>query len=143
MGLRAGIDPEKDGSSYVVTLGSDWHLWVFPENCFKTYLREFDRTLRPERRERALRMLLANSRQVNPDGQGRIIVPERLLELAKLTAQPVALLGARTHIEVWALAEWQKYSKEYLAEDYPQDVRGLSREYSDDSPRSSNSDVRE
>lgn len=136
MGLRSGVNPEADGGSYVVSLGSDWHLWIFPENCFKSYLREFDRSLRPERRDRAMRMLLAHSRQVNPDGQGRVIVPERLLELVKLKTGPVMLVGSRDHIEVWPREEWQQYSAEYLEAEYPQDVRGLSRAYEEETPGS-------
>lgn len=59
----------------------------------------------------AMRTLLANAADCRPDGQGRIVVPERLREYAGLEAGAV-LAGALDHIELWNPARWNEVNTE-------------------------------
>ena len=47
-----------------------------------------------------LRLYYSQAERVEIDGQGRIRLPERLVEFAQLR-QEVVLLGVHDHIEIW------------------------------------------
>lgn len=59
----------------------------------------------------AMRTLLANAADCKPDGQGRIVVPERLRSYAALDGG-VVLAGALDHIELWNPARWNEINSE-------------------------------
>jgi len=48
----------------------------------------------------AVRALAANAVQVEPDAQGRILIPQRLRDYAELE-RDVAIIGAFDRIEIW------------------------------------------
>lgn len=84
-------------------------------NCLALWLPEaFDAAvarLRTQVREgtadpNALRGLLANSDEVTPDSQGRILVNDRLRAFASLD-RDVVLAGQDDHIEIWDARRWQ------------------------------------
>ena len=63
-----------------------------------------------------LRLYYSQAERVEIDGQGRIRLPERLVEFARLR-QDVVLLGVHDHIEIWDQAVWnellQQHSQEF------------------------------
>jgi MraZ protein len=56
------------------------------------------------------RTLFANAYEIEPDRQGRIVLPAGLREVAGLTVEAV-LVGARDHAEIWAPERWQDYRR--------------------------------
>lgn len=67
--------------------------------------------LRDKVRERlapqnAVRALAANAVQVEPDAQGRILIPQRLRLYAGLE-RDCAVIGALDRIEIWDAARWR------------------------------------
>jgi MraZ protein len=61
--------------------------------------------------QNAVRALAANAVQVEPDAQGRILIPQRLREYAGLQRE-VAVIGALDRIEIWDAARWSEISGE-------------------------------
>jgi MraZ protein len=61
--------------------------------------------------QNAVRALAANAVQVEPDAQGRILIPQRLREYAVLERE-VAVIGAMDRIEIWNAARWREESSE-------------------------------
>jgi MraZ protein len=59
----------------------------------------------------AVRALGASSSQVEPDTQGRILIPPRLREFAGLDKDAV-IIGAIDRIEIWNADRWQSVSAE-------------------------------
>ena len=53
----------------------------------------------------ALRAFAANAHEVKPDGQGRIVIPERLREFAGLQ-RDIVVIGALDRIEFWDATTW-------------------------------------
>jgi MraZ protein len=59
----------------------------------------------------AVRALAANAVQVEPDAQGRILVPQRLRDYAGLE-RDVVIIGALDRVEIWNAGRWQEVSGE-------------------------------
>ena len=51
--------------------------------------------------EEALRFLIGNSIEVSPDGQGRIVLPQSMLQFASITKGTV-IIGCGDYAEIWA-----------------------------------------
>jgi len=61
------------------------------------------------------RLYYSQAEQVELDGQGRIRLPERLMEFAGIE-QEVVLLGVHDHIEVWDRTRWGDFLQQHSAE---------------------------
>ena len=55
------------------------------------------------------RILFAGASDETPDKQGRVTIPPALREYAGLDRECV-VIGANTHVEVWAASAWDEYS---------------------------------
>ncbi len=55
-----------------------------------------------------LRLFYSQAEAVELDSQGRIRIPERLVEFAGLK-RDVVLLGVQDHAEVWDLEQWESF----------------------------------
>jgi MraZ protein len=62
-----------------------------------------------------LRLYYSQAERVEIDGQGRIRLPERLVEFARLREE-VVLLGVHDHIEIWDSTLWSDFLKEHSLE---------------------------
>src|SRR5262245_6367144 len=52
--------------------------------------------------------------RVSPDKQGRVLIPDRLMKISKLT-RDVALVGAVDHYELWSRTDYQAFCESKLA----------------------------
>ena len=59
-----------------------------------------------------LRLYYSQAERVDVDGQGRIRIPERLIQFSGLQ-QEVVLLGVHDHLEIWDKATWQAFFAEH------------------------------
>ena len=57
------------------------------------------------------RMMLAKAEKCDLDSQGRVLIPARLIQLAKLEKECV-IVGVGNHIEIWAKDRWQTFEEE-------------------------------
>jgi MraZ protein len=56
------------------------------------------------------RLLISGATFSEIDGQGRLLVPESLGRYANIR-KDVMIIGMDTHIEIWALEQWNKYRR--------------------------------
>jgi MraZ protein len=61
------------------------------------------------------RISFAMSSKVELDGQGRLLLNERLRKRAGLKDQ-ITLIGVRDHIELWNTENWEQYVSDYMAQ---------------------------
>ena len=59
------------------------------------------------------RFLLGNAEELPVDGQGRILIPEKLRKYANLVDQ-VVVNGVNDHLEIWNSAKWAASNDEML-----------------------------
>ena len=55
-----------------------------------------------------LRLYYSQAERVELDGQGRIRLPERLVQFGNLK-QDVVLLGVHDHVEIWDKELWERF----------------------------------
>lgn len=60
------------------------------------------------------RFLLGNAIMVEPDEQGRFVLPKHLRDYGEFGEEEVIFLGLSKYVEVWAKQKWEKY-QDYLA----------------------------
>ncbi len=101
---------EKLGERFIVSLGIDHCLSLYPEDEWEKLLAKMDANLPGTDEGRLLLTFLsANSEPVEMDKQGRAIIPQELRELAGITKDVVSV-GALDKIKVFAKEEWDKYN---------------------------------
>lgn len=98
--LRRSLTAEAR-DSFVVLPGFDGCLDLYPLDEWRRYDEKL-RSLPPGdvRARRFRRILLENATEVQVDGQGRVQLPSKLLELAGIGKEAV-VLGVVDHIEIW------------------------------------------
>lgn len=108
--LRKALSPEAD-ETFVVTRGLEECIFVYP----------FDEWRKIEEKLKALpvtrdaryfvRVLISHAHDVQMDDQGRILLPQNLLEFAKIDKEnkEILIIGALERIEIWNPELFQKY----------------------------------
>jgi MraZ protein len=61
------------------------------------------------------RMYFSRAEPADIDGQGRILIPDRLAEHMGLRRE-VLLIGAFDHLELWDRQRWLDYTRRYAAQ---------------------------
>jgi MraZ protein len=99
--LPADYRRKSDGVRFVLLQWEPTHLTLFPEQRWETLQGSLLglRQQRPEMR-RTIRDVISRAADVEPDKQGRILVPGWLKERAGLDGT-VLLVGASDRIELW------------------------------------------
>jgi len=99
-GLRKQL-PEEQQSEFVINRGLDKCLTIFPVPVWEKELARLQSRNQYVKKNRAfLRMFLNGATKVQLDGNGRALVPKRLMEHAGLTKE-VVLLAQIDRIEIW------------------------------------------
>jgi MraZ protein len=111
--FRQQMLPEQDGDSFFLTLGPDRHLWLYPDTSYRRLMDKLKRSPLPSRIAGKLTMFFATARQVTPDAQGRIVLPEKSMSRA-IVAEKVTMVGNDDHLEIWPSEEWEKHVKEMM-----------------------------
>jgi len=96
-----------------VIVGTDGKcLAVHPVAQFERVALEVEeRAKRGGRDLASARTYFATAKQVTPDTQGRVPVPENLREYAGLS-RDVAVIGASSRVEIWDAARWREQKAE-------------------------------
>jgi MraZ protein len=111
--LREQIVPEEDGKDFILVLGPDRHLWLYPDLYYRRLLATLKRSPLPDRQTRKIDLLFAMARPIKADAQGRVVVPEKSMQRAVVSEQ-VTLVGVFDHIEIWPSQEWERHVAEAL-----------------------------
>ena len=99
--FRREVERVSGSPRWFVILHLKNRLWLMPEDEFTKQSEKFHPTLLPKDEQLDfVRKLFERSRLVEPDKQGRIVLPEKLLTRAGL-GKEVTLVGVGRHAEVY------------------------------------------
>ena len=99
-------------SGVYVTLGSDGCLWAFPpEEWERERGRVQSWTISTPGNRAYARVFFGNAEHVDLDAQGRLVVPRRLREKARLD-KDVVVVGVSDRLEIWARDEWTRQQED-------------------------------
>ncbi len=104
---------ENLGNRFIITRGldSDRCLFAYSEKNWEA-LGEKIKTLPNADARRVQRFLFAHAIDVEPDKQGRIVIPQHLREYAGLEKE-VMISGIGDHAEIWDKDLWDKVNGAY------------------------------
>ncbi len=92
-----------------VTPGPDQSLWLYAQASLERQAEKIDQAPATDAEARVFRRLyFAQTEAVDVDRNGRILIPERLVQFAALKHE-VVLIGVRDHLELWDGERWQQY----------------------------------
>ncbi len=97
------------GEHAVIFRGMDHCLTVFSEEQWN-HLQEKVNAM-PISVGRDIRRFYAANYELEPDAQGRIVVPPILRQYADLEKE-VTIIGMMDRVEIWNTAAWEKYNEE-------------------------------
>lgn len=93
------------GEEFVVTLGLDGCLFLYPDSEWREFVEQL-KCLPGNRQARQLqRYFLAGATTCEIDKQGRVLIPAKLREHAKLE-KDVVFVGVLGKIEIWSKELW-------------------------------------
>ena len=97
----------------VLTRGMDGCITAYARADWEQLVQSRLATLDPLSRESRLmqRFFFSGAAEVEPDKQGRVMVPQALVEAAGLT-KDVVVAGVYDHLEIWDRATWRKHLEE-------------------------------
>ena len=112
--FQAGFDRDADGRTVVIiTRGFEGCLALYSQEGFNRVLNQLQTEAfsGPEKR-RMQRLFFASSHRTTLDGSGRLLLPEKLRDLAGLE-RDVVLVGLVDRVEVWPKAKWEAFEDEH------------------------------
>ncbi len=118
--FRRNLDPERDGTAWVVFQGTPPDtLSLYPEKVFLRLVEKGESSLISDEDQRKFdQAFFPHGELLEPDGQGRILIPERLLQATGLSRE-VVVCGTRNRLEIWKRDVFRRHesdSRERLPE---------------------------
>jgi MraZ protein len=99
-----------------VTPGADQSLWIYTKDELERLSAKLDQTPATDAEARVFRRLFfSQMEEVDLDRNGRILIPDRLVQFAGLEHE-VVLLGIRDHLELWNAQRFQAYYEKHSPE---------------------------
>ena len=100
---------EQLGEQFVITRGFEECLAVYSMDEWETVMKRLSELPSTQKSARRLkRMFLSYAVEVEPDKQGKVIIPSTLREMAHLDKE-VLVVGQENHIEIWNEDNWNSY----------------------------------
>lgn len=93
------------GESFVVTLGLDGCLFVYPMEEWEGFVSQLKNLPGNKEARKLQRYFMAGAAPCDVDKQGRVLIPPHLREKAGLT-KDVVFVGVMSKIEVWSKEKW-------------------------------------
>jgi MraZ protein len=106
--FREQIDTEADGESFVLILGPDRHLWLYPDRYYRRLIGSLKRSPLPRRETANFNLFFGMARVLRPDAQGRVVLPPKPMSRAKIAKQ-VTLVANGDHLEIWPTEDWEAH----------------------------------
>lgn len=104
---------ERLGVSFIITIGLDGCLYVYSAEDWDIFTEKLQ-TLTGSK-AKAAKLLIVNACTVEPDKQGRILIPQNLREYAHLD-HDITVLGVINRAEIWDTAHFKEFSSEITNE---------------------------
>ncbi len=100
---------EELGDCFYVTRGLGGCLWVFPQSEWDDILKKFKEMPLVESREIS-RYFFSGATDAVPDAQGRILIPPKLRNHARLERE-VTFIGLNNRVEMWNTDAWNRVNE--------------------------------
>ena len=95
------------GNRCILTKGLDLCLYIYTVEDWEKQLEKISKLPEGDPKVRAfIRHVCANAAECEVDKQGRIVIPQDLIDYAHIEKELVTM-GAMSKIEVWAKEEWE------------------------------------
>lgn len=96
------------GDSFIIARGMDECLNIYDTGAWEKFASKLMTSLPDNSRKKRelVRFFLSGADEVQPDRQGRILIPARLRAYAGIT-RDVVLAGCGDRIEVWSKEKWE------------------------------------
>jgi len=109
-GIRSAMDPAKDGTGfYIVPGGRQGTLDLYADQYFERYAERYHESLGAnDEKEDFEQIFYSMATLVDIDKQGRVVVPQRVLDYAGLSKK-VTMAGQRDHLVIWNRAEFKTF----------------------------------
>ena len=105
--IRRSINQAEHGEGFFLVMGINRRPWLYPERYYENLVTAAPADLTPEQDLLAFDQLhFAMASRVEPDGQGRLLMPQKILKRAAIQKE-VTLIGVRDHLEVWNRSDWE------------------------------------
>ena len=128
--FRQFIDDERDRKGFIITsygVERERYLMLYTPGTWKEVIgRAKDVSSRSENATEMLRFISANAEYSSIDKQGRLVIPQKLLEIASLK-RDVMIVGILNRIEVWNLEDWNRKS-DSVKKEYVKDLADVQKE---------------
>lgn len=116
--IAALLPRDEEGQTYaLLTRGLDRCINLFTKEGYDTEVGRLSRTVfaGPDGRA-AQRLFFASAFTQALDSSGRLLIPEKLRELAGLKERDeLALVGVGNHVELWRAEDWRRYESQHDA----------------------------
>ncbi len=100
------------GGSFVMSKGLDKCLFIFPNEEWTKLEEKITSLPLTDKNARSFsRFLLGGACELEPDKQGRAMIPQNLRQYASIN-KDVVIIGLSSRIEMWDVDEWNKYANE-------------------------------
>ena len=100
---------ENLGTEFVITRGFENSLFVFPASEWSIFSEKLKSLPMTNKNSRALtRHFLSGACDCEVDKQGRILLPQHLVEFAQISKE-VTVAGNGNKLEIWATENWTQY----------------------------------
>ncbi len=120
--LKRQLPPEAEGR-LVINRGFEKHLVLYPFNVWQAISAEINQlNLYRKKNRDFVRYFYRGATELKLDGQGRLLLPKRLLDYAEIKDE-VVLFAYYNRIEVWAKAHYDT-----MLDDEPDDFAELAEE---------------
>ncbi len=93
------------GDEFVITLGLDGCLFVYPQNEWQAFSESLAKLPGTKEARQLQRYFLARAAACEADKQGRILIPAKLRESAGLD-KDIVFVGVLNKIEIWSKERW-------------------------------------
>lgn len=95
------------GDSFVVTLGLDGCLFVYPEEEWQDFVKQLKELPGSKEARKLQRYFMAGAAPCDVDKQGRVLIPSSLREKAGLE-KDIVFVGVMSKIEIWSRERWEE-----------------------------------
>ena len=97
------------GDSFVVTLGLDGCLFVYPEEEWEDFVKQLKELPGSKEARKLQRYFMAGAAPCDVDKQGRVLIPSSLREKVGLD-KDVVFVGVMSQIEIWSKERWEDHN---------------------------------
>lgn len=96
------------GENFIVTRGLDGCLFLYPKNEWDRIISKYKELPDTKDKRQFMRIFLSGATICEYDKQGRINIPNPLIEFAKLEKDCI-IIGVDEKLEIWSKERWEEF----------------------------------